>query len=288
MPGRLFEHLACGYLVPACGHQQQYGGTHRRDRTDGNTQRLQGKAADQQDRQHQPAGNEGRRVLHHATRAVQLQRVVVGRDVAAEIPQQHRQGRRHADQVDRQHHRGVAVETDAEEVGRDDVDQVRHHQRQACSVGDETCSHDKRQGRRRAEAQGQEHGHHNRREDQRCAVVGEQRRHQRPEQHDVTEQPAPAAAPPTRHMQRRPGEETGGIEQQADDDQGNEGAGGVPDDLPDHRNITPLHHTAEQCQHRAASSTPANPQAAGLPDHQSNGQEENQRRHQHDTGLENE
>ncbi|MNH06945.1 hypothetical protein D3C79_663250 [compost metagenome] len=276
MPGRLFEHLACGYLVPACSHQQQYGGTHRRDRTDGNTQRLQGKAADQQDRQHQPAGNEGRRVLHHAARGIQLQRVVVARNVAAKVPQQHCQGGRHGDQVDRHHHRRVAVEANTEEVGRDDVDQVRHHQRQAGRVGNEACGHDERQGRRRAEAQGQEHGHHDRGKDQRRTIIGEQRRHQRPQQHDVAEQPPATAAPPACHVQRRPGEEAGGIEQQADDDQGDESTGSVPDDLPDHRDIAPLHHPAKQGQQRPARGTPADAKASGLPDHQGNGQQENQ------------
>ncbi|MNT56122.1 hypothetical protein D3C72_1934020 [compost metagenome] len=77
-------------------------------------------------------------------------------------------------------------------------------------------------------------------------------------------------------MQRRPGEEAGGIEQQADDDQGDESTGCVPDDLPDHRDIAPLHHPAKQGQQRPARGTPADAKASGLPDHQGNGQQENQ------------
>ncbi len=41
-----------------------------------------------------------------------------------------------------------------EVVRRDDVHQVRDHQRQACGVGDETGTHDERQGCRRGESAG--------------------------------------------------------------------------------------------------------------------------------------
>ncbi|MNV97045.1 hypothetical protein D3C71_1921200 [compost metagenome] len=77
-------------------------------------------------------------------------------------------------------------------------------------------------------------------------------------------------------MQGRPGKEPGFIEQQADDDQRDESAGGVPDDFPHQRDIADVDHPTEQRQHGAEYGAPADAQALGLPDHQGNGQQENQ------------
>jgi len=60
---------------------------------------------------------------------------------------------------------------------------------------------------------------------------------------------------------------TGFVEQQADDDQRNKGAGGIPDDLPHQRDISEMHHPKDQRQHRTQRRTPADAEAFGLPDH---------------------
>jgi len=117
---------------------------------------------------------------------------------------------------------------------------------------------------------------HDRREDQCRAIIGEQRRHQRAEQHHVGKQLAPTAPPPARHMQRGPSEESRFVEQQTDDDQCNEGAGGVPDDLPHQRNIAQVHDAEDQCEHGAERRAPADAEAFGLPDDKGDGQQEDQ------------
>ena len=83
-------------------------------------------------------------------------------------------------------------------------------------------------------------------------------------------------------MQRRPGEETGFVQQQADDDQRDEGAGGVPDDLPHRRDVRQADHPAGQRQDRAQCGTPADAQALGLPDDQHDGDEENRNCDKHE------
>ena len=135
--------------MPASRDAQQQSRAQGRDGTDGNPQRLQGETARQQDPQYPPARHEGGFVIDGTGRISQLRRVVGGGNVAPEIPQQHAQRGSHAHQVDRHHHRGVLVEADFEVIRRDDIDQVRHHQRQARGVGNEAGPHHKCQGRRR-------------------------------------------------------------------------------------------------------------------------------------------
>jgi len=201
---------------------------------------------------------------------------IVGRgNIAAEKPQQHRQGGCDADNVHRHHHGCIFVEADLEVIRRNDIHQVRHHQRQARRVGDEPRAHDEGQGCRRGKAQGQQHRHHDGREDQRGAVIGKQRRDQCTEQHHVGKQPPTASAPPARHMQCGPGKKTGFVEQQADDDQRDKGAGGVPDDVPHHGDIGQADHTKGQGQDGAHRSAPADPEALGLPDDQDDGEDKN-------------
>ncbi len=76
-------------------------------------------------------------------------------------------------------------------------------------------------------------------------------------------------------MQRGPLKKAGLIEQQADNDDRNERARGVPDNLPDHRNITDVHHAGQQRQRRTDDGTPANAQPLRLPDDQYQRQDEN-------------
>ncbi|MNS99956.1 hypothetical protein D3C72_1343720 [compost metagenome] len=149
LPRCLFHHLARGNLVATGGDAQQQRGTHGRYRTDRNAQRLQRKAADQQNHQHRPTGVKRGFIVDRGFRMLELLRVIRRWNVATEKPQQHAQRRRHADEVDRHHHRCVAVEADVEEVCRNNVDQVRYHQRQARRVGNKTRAHDERQRRRR-------------------------------------------------------------------------------------------------------------------------------------------
>jgi hypothetical protein len=47
---------------------------------------------------------------------------------------------------------------------------------------------------------------------------------------------------PPRHVQGRPFEKTGFIQQQTDDDNGDEGSGRIPDNLPNRQNIGELDH----------------------------------------------
>jgi len=69
-------------------------------------------------------------------------------------------------------------------------------------------------------------------------------------------------------MQGCPLEETGLVEQQADDDHGDEGGRGIPDNGPHQGNIAERDHTCQQCQARTQGCAPAYAQAFGLPDDQ--------------------
>jgi hypothetical protein len=62
-------------------------------------------------------------------------------------------------------------------------------------------------------------------------------------------------------VQRGPLKKAGLIEQQADNDDRNERARGVPDNLPDHR-ISPM-YAGQQRQRRTDDGTPANAQPFG-------------------------
>jgi len=86
--------------------------------------------------------------------------------------------------------------------------------------------------------------------------------------------------PPARDMQRRPGKETGLVQNKGDDDKRHKGEGGVPDDVPHHANIGPLHDAGQQRHQSAAERAPADAQPLGLPDHQNKREDENgQSRH---------
>jgi len=58
-------------------------------------------------------------------------------------------------------------------------------------------------------------------------------------------------------MQCRPFKEAGLIQYQADDDDRDKGTGGIPYDVPDHRNIRKADHAEQQREHRATCRTPA-------------------------------
>ena len=120
------------------------------------------------------------------------------RDVAAEEQQEDSQGGGNRDNIDRDHHRGIVDKAQPKEIRRDDIHQVRHHQRQARHIGNKPRRHDKRQGRGGTEAQGQQHGDDDGGEDQGGAIIGEQGRHRRAQQDDQGEQKAAMSTPPAR------------------------------------------------------------------------------------------
>ncbi len=254
------------------------GSGHHADR---NAQGLQGEEADQQYQQRPPTHDEGGAIANGRLRLLQRIEGIALRQVTPEEQEQHEQGGRNAGQAHRYHHRGVLGEAQPEIVGGNDVHQVGHHQRQAGGVGDEPGGHDESQGRGGREAQGDEHGHDDRSQDQRRAVIGEQRRNSRPQQHAEAEQAMAAAPGPARYVQGCPLEEARLIQQQADDDHGNEGSGGIPDDGPHHGDVLQRHRTDAQGDGCADGGAPAHTEALGLPDDQHEGEDEYGNGNQH-------
>jgi hypothetical protein len=182
--------------------------------------------------------------------ALELGHVVGGRNIASEKQQQHTEAGQDRGDVDRHHHRCVVVEADLEKVGGDDIHQIGDDQRQARRVGNKPGGHDKRQRCCRRKAQRHQHGHHDGRENQGGSVIGEQGRNGGTQQHDESKQLDSAAATPAGKVQCSPFEETGLIQQKADDDDGDKGRRGIPDDMPDHRNIS-------KCTTPSSSAIPA-------------------------------
>src|SRR5690606_2884944 len=84
---------------------------------------------------------------------------------------------------------------------------------------------------------------------------------------------------PARYVKRRPGEKASRVENEGDDDQGHEGEGRVPDDVPYDANIRPLHHAREQRRRGTTEGGPPDPQPARLPDHQDQGGEKDSEEH---------
>ena len=151
-------------------------------------------------------------------------------------------------QVHRNHHGGILCKAQAEEIRRDNIDQVRDNQRQAGSICDKSCSHDKGQRRRLAEPQGEQHRNHNRRQYQCCTVVSKQRSNSSAKQYYPGKQQATTPVTPAGDMQRGPFKETGLIKQQADDNHRDECRCCVPDDIPDYGNIINVDDPRPQCQ----------------------------------------
>ena len=172
---------------------------------------------------------------------------------------QHRQGGEDRREIDRHHHRSVLPEADGKEICRNDIHQIRHHQRQAGGIGNKSGGHDKGQHRSLAEPQRSQHGNHDWREDQRRPIVGKQRRHSRAEQDNPGKQQTTPASSPAGNMQRGPFEKARLIKQQADNDNGDKGGGRIPDDMPYHRDIGYLYATGGQRQRRAKCRAPADP-----------------------------
>ncbi len=281
LPGCLAQHLPGADDMAARSHAEQKQRTEDRDGADRHAQRFKTKVPEQQERQHHPPDAERGRIVDGLMRLFELRHVVLGGDAGPEIEQQHDQAGGDRGDIHRDHDRGIGVEADVEEIGRDDIDQIGHHQWQAGRIGDEAGGHDESQRCRRTEAERQQHRHHDRRQNQRCAVIGEQGRHGCAQQDQEGEESAPVAAPPTCHTQRRPLEKAGFIEQQADDDGGNESNGGVPNDVPNRRNIGEMNHAGQKGGNGAESRAPADAQPAWLPDHQDERGDEDQQCDQH-------
>jgi hypothetical protein len=82
-------------------------------------------------------------------------------------------------------------------------------------------------------------------------------------------------------MQRRPLEEASLVEQETDDDHGDERAGGVPHDVPDHGNIGQVDDAGQQRNNGASGRTPPDAKAARLPDDKHQCHEKDQECNQH-------
>ncbi len=269
--------------APGQGQQQQRGDAG--DQRHRHLPRGGDEIRHQQHGHHRPGPAKHQRVLDGAGWRFEPGEVVARGNVAAEKQHQHDQRRGQRGQIDRHHHRGVAVEGNVEIARGDDVDQIGNHQRHRGGVGDETAGHDERQRRCRAEAQRQQHGQHDGREDERRAIVGEKRRNHRTQHHDQWKQPPPASAAPTRHMQRGPVKHPGVVEDERDDDQADEGESGIPDDVPHHRNVAPVDHAEYQRDRRAAQGAVADAQTARLPDDEHQGEDENEQGGNHGRGI---
>ncbi|VTT28483.1 Zn-dependent proteases [Klebsiella pneumoniae] len=181
---------------------------------------------------------------------------------------QHEQRSHDSSQVNRHHHGGVLGKSKLEEVCRDNVNQVRDDQWQAGGIGNKTGGHHKSQGCCRAETQRQQHGNHDGRQDQCSTIIGEQRGHHRTQQNNPAKQLAATAFAPAGNVQGGPFKETRLIQQQADDDHRNKGGRRIPDDVPDHRNISEMNNPCDQRQACTQHGAPANTQPSGLPDNQ--------------------
>ena len=263
-------------------HRQQDRSPHGGHGADRDAQGLQREEADQQQDQHDPASLEGGHILDRSRGLFELGHVVGGRNIASEKQQQHTEAGQDRGDVDRHHHRCVVVEAYLEKVGGDDIHQIGDDQRQTRGVGNKPGGHDKCQRCCRRKAQRHQHGHHDGRENQGGSVIGEQGRNGGPQQHDESKQLDSTATTPAGKVQCSPFEETGLIQQKADDDDGDKGRRGIPDDMPDHRNISQVHDSHQQRDTGPNRGAPTNTKAAWLPDNQRQGEDENQDGRQHD------
>ncbi|VGC14708.1 Zn-dependent proteases [Klebsiella pneumoniae] len=85
---------------------------------------------------------------------------------------QHHQRGNNGGNIHRHHHGGIFRESQMEEVSRNNIDQVRHNQRQAGGIGNKPCSHYKCQRSAFTESQSQQHGNNDRRQDESCTIIG--------------------------------------------------------------------------------------------------------------------
>ncbi|KAG9613497.1 hypothetical protein KCV01_g1154, partial [Aureobasidium melanogenum] len=278
LPGRPTQNLHRGDLVTTGSHHQQHDGAGRGDGTDRDAQRLQAEEAHQQGGEHPPPRAEGGRVSDGVGRDLQPIERIGHRDRPPEVGQQDRQRRSDGDQRHRHHDGRVAPKPQVEEVRRDDVDQVGHDQGQAGGVGNEAGRHDEGEGRCWGKAEGYQHGHDDRREDQGRPVVGKDGRDRRAQEDQEGKEHPPTAAAPAGDMERRPLEEPRLIQQQADHDDRDERGRGVPDDVPDDRNVRQMNHAQAQGHGGSRQSTPADAQPSGLPDDEDQRGQEDQER----------
>ena len=153
-------------------HHKQYNGPGRGDRADRNAHRLQNKETHQQKQQHNPARFERRRIFYRAGGGLQQRNVIGRRDIPTKEQMQHHQRGGDCRKIHRDHDRSILRKAQAKEIRRDNVDQIGNNQRQAGSIGDKPCGHDKSQRRALAETQRQQHGNHNGRQDQCRTIVG--------------------------------------------------------------------------------------------------------------------
>src|SRR5690606_30414360 len=70
-------------------------------------------------------------------------------------------------------------------------------------------------------------------------VIGKDSRDRSAQNDDQRKQPVPVASAPASDMERGPGKEAGFVEDQRNDDQRDEGEGGIPDNVPDDADIAP-------------------------------------------------
>ncbi len=97
----------------------------------------------------------------------------------------------------------------------------------------------------------------------RGAVIGEHRSDGRAEEHDQGKRADGPSRRPSGRCAGPPNEEPGLVEQQRDDDERHEGERGVPNDMPDHRDVARMDHARGEGDSRPAQSAPSDPRPLG-------------------------
>eukprot|EP01022_Parablepharisma_sp_SALTPOND_P032211 TRINITY_DN833_c0_g1_i9.p1 TRINITY_DN833_c0_g1~~TRINITY_DN833_c0_g1_i9.p1 ORF type:complete len:698 (-),score=93.03 TRINITY_DN833_c0_g1_i9:5457-7550(-) len=281
LPRCPLDHLSRRDHMSPRGYRKKNQRTGGGYRTDGNTQAFQPEESQQEQPKHPPASYKGGFVTYCRSRGFQLRKVVILWNVLPEEDNERQKRSDQRGQVDRDHDAGILRKTELEVVRRNNVDQVRYHQRQAGCVSDEARRHDERQGRLRREPQRLKHGNDDGRQDQCGTVVGKDRRYSGAQQDQQYEQALAVTSSPASHMKRRPFKKTSLVQQQTDDDDGNEGRSSIPDDVPHRWNISPMDYAQGQRHDCASASAPTDAQTPGLPNDQHQCNQENEKRYQH-------
>src|SRR5690606_10776445 len=111
-------------------------------------------------------------------------------------------------------------------------------------------------------------------------VIGKDSRNRSAQNDNQRKQPVPLSSAPSSDMERSPGKEAGFVKDQRNDDQRDEGEGGIPDKEPDDNDIAPTDDTGKKGNSSSSQRRPANAEALWLPDDESEGGDED-RKSQH-------
>src|SRR5690606_31796010 len=132
----------------------------------------------------------------------------------------------------------------------------------------------------RWEVEAEEDGEDDRREEQRRAIVRKDGGDGGAEDHDQRKEASSVSSSPACDVQRSPCKESGLVENEGDDDQGDERECRIPDDAPDRPNIAPINDAKKQRHSRTRKCRPPDAQAPGLPnDHDESGYEDRKGEH---------